>query len=95
MVIREYDIQSILPKIGGIKKKRTLKANGQKYKISMGIRRLQLIAKTLDHILPKSKGGTTRWENVQLLCERCNTAKGADIMTLEELRKRVFPDNPK
>jgi hypothetical protein len=30
---------------------------------------------TIDHITPISKGGTHTWDNVQLLCRECNTAK--------------------
>lgn len=30
----------------------------------------------LDHIIPIAKGGGHVWTNVQLLCRRCNTAKG-------------------
>ena len=31
---------------------------------------------TFDHIIPKSKGGTTIWENVVSSCRRCNHKKG-------------------
>lgn len=31
---------------------------------------------TIDHINPLSKGGTHEWENVQLLCRKCNGVKG-------------------
>lgn len=34
-------------------------------------------APTLDHIVPLSKGGGHMWSNVQCLCRRCNTRKGA------------------
>ena len=32
---------------------------------------------TLDHIIPLAKGGSHEYANVQLLCLRCNTSKGA------------------
>ncbi len=31
---------------------------------------------TVDHIVPKSKGGTDHLENLQLLCNHCNSVKG-------------------
>lgn len=31
---------------------------------------------TLDHIIPKSRGGETRWENVVACCKTCNNKKG-------------------
>ena len=31
---------------------------------------------TIDHVLPKSKGGETTWENVVLMCPRHNQRKG-------------------
>ena len=38
---------------------------------------------TIDHILPRSKGGTDAPENLQLLCGACNSTKGS--RTQEEL----------
>lgn len=31
---------------------------------------------TLDHIMPKSRGGKTSWENLTTACKRCNSSKG-------------------
>lgn len=31
---------------------------------------------TLDHIMPRSRGGDTGWENVVTACTRCNAKKG-------------------
>jgi 5-methylcytosine-specific restriction endonuclease McrA len=33
----------------------------------------------LDHIHPESKGGETVYENIQLLCRRCNRRKGSKL----------------
>ena len=32
---------------------------------------------TLDHVLPRSRGGTHTWDNVVTACEPCNSSKGA------------------
>jgi hypothetical protein len=32
-----------------------------------------------DHIIPVSRGGSNTARNVELLCERCNRAKGASV----------------
>lgn len=31
---------------------------------------------TLDHVLPRSRGGTTSWDNVVAACRQCNVSKG-------------------
>ncbi len=54
-----------------------------------GRRGQQEVMLTCDHIVPRSKGGKTTKNNVQLLCSCCNSAKKNDEITLEELRKRV------
>ncbi len=30
----------------------------------------------MDHVIPRSRGGHTCWENVVTACERCNGRKG-------------------
>ena len=42
---------------------------------------------TFDHILPKSKGGNTTWENVITACSDCNTSKGNK--TLKEVKLSI------
>jgi len=32
-----------------------------------------------DHIIPRSKGGSSLAENIELLCQRCNLKKGARL----------------
>lgn len=42
---------------------------------------------TLDHVIPKSKGGENSWDNLVTACKRCNSEK-ADL-TLEEFGKPI------
>ena len=39
-------------------------------------RRLTWAESTLDHLVPRSKGGTNDASNLFLACRRCNSAKG-------------------
>lgn len=39
---------------------------------------------TIDHVLPRSRGGRSTWENVVLACQDCNSRKG----------DRLLPDLP-
>lgn len=31
---------------------------------------------TLDHVIPRSRGGKSSWENLVACCRRCNHSKG-------------------
>lgn len=31
---------------------------------------------TMDHVFPEARGGSSRWENIVLSCNRCNNKKG-------------------
>jgi len=51
---------------------------------------------TFDHVIPRSKGGNTTWENVVAACAPCNLKK-ADLLPrdtgVHPLRKPVVPSN--
>lgn len=42
---------------------------------------------TFDHVLPRSKGGTTCWENILTCCIPCNTGKRSSLVTYGRKRK--------
>jgi 5-methylcytosine-specific restriction endonuclease McrA len=50
---------------------------------------------TLDHVLPRTRGGTTRWENIVVACFGCNQNKRD--RTPEQAGKRllVTPEKPR
>jgi len=60
---------------------------------------------TFDHVVPRARGGETRWDNVLAACEPCNTRKGSrsDVQPLRAPRqpsphelmaaKRCYPPN--
>ena len=40
---------------------------------------------TIDHVIPRSKGGTHTWDNVVTACESCNSAKGDRLLAETKL----------
>tara|TARA_B100000900_G_C20221628_1_gene570094 strand:- start:23 stop:577 length:555 start_codon:yes stop_codon:yes gene_type:complete len=51
---------------------------------------------TFDHVIPKSKGGKTSWENVVTACISCNVKKGSkDIKTVGmKMKRKPFCPSP-
>jgi 5-methylcytosine-specific restriction endonuclease McrA len=49
---------------------------------------------TFDHLVPRSKGGMTRWENVVTACAPCNLAKGNLPLAQTGLHLRQAPYRP-
>jgi 5-methylcytosine-specific restriction endonuclease McrA len=49
---------------------------------------------TLDHVIPKSRGGKTSWDNLTTACRKCNSRKGD--LTPEEAKMplKVKPYKP-
>jgi 5-methylcytosine-specific restriction endonuclease McrA len=51
---------------------------------------------TLDHIIPKSKGGMDTWENVVTACSNCNHRKGGKMLeetNMQLIRRELVPPN--
>lgn len=67
--------------------------------------RLPAAKLTFDHVVPRSRGGSTSWSNIVTACEPCNTGKGSHAApmpkrhpkepTPRELMaaRRAFPPN--
>ncbi|MEZ5092852.1 HNH endonuclease [Nocardioides sp.] len=51
-------------------------------------------ASTIDHVLPRSRGGAWTWANTVAACERCNHRKGNRTPTEAGLRLRRAPFVP-
>lgn len=49
---------------------------------------------TLDHVLPRSRGGQTTWENVVTACKACNMRKGDRTPEEAQMAMRHPPGRP-
>ena len=49
---------------------------------------------TIDHVIPRSQGGLTTWENVVLACHSCNRRKGGRTPKEARMALRVNPQAP-
>ena len=49
---------------------------------------------TFDHVIPRSRGGRTTWENVVTACTECNLRKGSKLARESGLRPRRKPVEP-
>ncbi len=50
---------------------------------------------TLDHVIPKSRGGRNTWENLVVACKKCNQKKGAKIPQESGMHPLKKPIKPK
>lgn len=50
---------------------------------------------SIDHIIPKSRGGKTNWSNVITACNPCNTKKGGHLPSEAGMRLISKPEIPK
>ena len=49
---------------------------------------------TFDHVIPRCRGGKTRWENVVAACNSCNLMKGSRDLKSSGLKLRKSPFKP-
>jgi 5-methylcytosine-specific restriction endonuclease McrA len=49
---------------------------------------------TLDHIVPRSKGGTKAIENIQLLCTACNNTKEDKPLSIRDVAIKRSEKDP-
>ncbi|PID59573.1 MAG: HNH endonuclease [Ignavibacteriae bacterium] len=49
---------------------------------------------TIDHIIPRAKGGKDTWENLVTACLPCNNKKGNRTPEQAEMKLRVKPHKP-
>ncbi|MBF0372802.1 MAG: HNH endonuclease [Alphaproteobacteria bacterium] len=49
---------------------------------------------TFDHVVPRSRGGRTTWENVVTACAPCNLSKGSRLPGESAMWPRVRPFQP-
>ncbi len=50
---------------------------------------------SIDHVVPRSQGGVTSWENVVCSCTRCNVKKGGRTPEQAHMRLVVRPTRPR
>jgi len=58
-------------------------------------RRFPAAQLSLDHVIPRSRGGTTSWENVVCACLRCNVKKGGRTPKEAHMSLVAKPVRPK
>lgn len=51
-------------------------------------------AESIDHVLPRSRGGRHTWDNVVAACKRCNLSKRDRLLSETSMRLRRPPREP-
>ena len=51
-------------------------------------------AENIDHVIPRSKGGTHTWDNVVAACRPCNARKEDRLLSETQMRLRRMPTAP-
>jgi len=51
-------------------------------------------AESIDHVIPKSKGGSHEWNNVVACCKKCNLLKADKLLSKTVLNLKKIPSIP-
>lgn len=65
-----------------------------KYECQYCRRRLAPSELTYDHVIPRSLGGPTDWENIVTCCISCNRRKGGKLLEHSGLQLKIPPKKP-
>ena len=57
-------------------------------------KKVTIAKSTIDHVVPKSKGGQHEWKNIVLSCSPCNQKKGARLLENTSMRLKKEPTVP-
>jgi 5-methylcytosine-specific restriction endonuclease McrA len=49
---------------------------------------------TIDHVIPRSRGGQDTWENMVVACSSCNTKKGHTLLEQTGMKLMKNPKSP-
>ena len=49
---------------------------------------------TIDHVIPRSKGGEDTWDNLVVACSSCNVKKSDKMLEQTNLKLRKMPRAP-
>ena len=49
---------------------------------------------TIDHVIPKSRGGDHTWENLVIACSKCNGKKGNRLLEECNMHLKKHPERP-
>jgi len=49
---------------------------------------------TIDHVVPKSRGGSNNWDNLVSCCRKCNLKKGDKLLSETSMVLKVQPKAP-
>lgn len=72
-----------------LSRKNVLKRDGNKCQYCGSTRDL-----TIDHVIPRSRGGDDSWENLVTACTRCNNKKGSRTPREAQMPLRIKPYRP-
>lgn len=89
LVIRLKEYIRYRPKSIGVTRRRLFKRDDYSCLYCGSNKRL-----TVDHIIPKSKGGSNQWENLATCCHRCNSLKGNKTPEEAGMKLRYKPYAP-
>lgn len=89
LVIRLKEYIRYRPKSIGVTRRRLFKRDDYSCLYCGSNKRL-----TVDHIIPKSKGGSNQWENLATCCHRCNSLKSDKTPEEAGIKLRYKPYAP-